>query len=73
MIEIVGAIINNNVVTNSLRDIVIASKEGRIVEPLTRERMKFMSACDLGKNWDNMANGDTLFYQDNEGQFHKAS
>lgn len=30
-------------------------------EPITRARMRFMAACDLGKKWEQWAKAPTLF------------
>ena len=68
MKEIVGAIINYNIVTNSLIEIVKAAKQGSHIKPLDRLHMKFMSGCDLGRNWDDMANGGTLFWINDDGK-----
>jgi hypothetical protein len=61
VIEIVGAKINDRIITNNLPKIVEASKTGMLHEVYDRKQMQFMSACDLGRNWDLMANGPTLF------------
>lgn len=66
--EIVGAMINGSTITNSLSDIIAASKAGKLNQVYDRRQMQFMAACDLGRNWENMANGPTLFYQDEKGK-----
>jgi len=58
--EIVGAKIGT-IITNKRQLIVEAVEKGTITEWLTRQRMQFMAAADLGQNWTNMANGPTLF------------
>lgn len=69
MLEIVGAKINGNIITNVFSEIVAAAKRGADIEPLSRPHMKMMSSFDLGGNWDNMANGETLFLQKEDGSF----
>lgn len=58
--EIVGAKIGGTI-TNSPAHIAAAIESGMRIEWLERKRMKFMAACDLGINWEKMANGPTLF------------
>lgn len=67
MREIVGAKINGSTITNSLPKIVEAAKAGRLGEVYDRSQMQFMSSCDLGRNWDLMAEGPTLFLIDDQG------
>jgi len=66
--EIVGAIINGNAVTNNREAILKAIDNNNTIGWLSREHMKFMSACDLGQNWDNMAKGPTLFKIDEDNR-----
>ncbi len=61
MREIVGANINGGTITNNLASIVAAAKAGRLNDVYDRKQMQFMSDCGLGRNWDLMANGPTLF------------
>lgn len=70
MIEIVGAKINGSIITNSLTKIVEAAKVGMLHEVYDRKQMQFMSSCDLGRNWDLMANGPTLFLIGDDGKPH---
>ena len=65
--EIVGAKIGG-IITNDREMIIDALKSHRRdFMPLTRIHMKFMAACDLGDNWRRMANGPTLWRQDEDG------
>lgn len=68
MREIVGAKINGGTITNSLPMIVEAAKAGRLGEVYDRKQMQFMSSCDLGRNWDLMASGQTLFLIGDDGK-----
>lgn len=68
MREIVGAMINGSTITNSLPKIAEAAKAGRLGEVYDRKQMQFMSCCDLGRNWDLMASGPTLFLIDDDGK-----
>lgn len=68
MREIVGAKINGGTITNSLPKIVEAAKNGRLGEVYDRKQMQFMSSCDLGRNWDFMASGPTLFLIGDDGK-----
>jgi hypothetical protein len=68
MREIVGANINGGTITNRLENIVAAAKAGRLGEVYDRKRVQFMSDCDLGRNWDAMAKGPTLFLIDDAGK-----
>ena len=68
MREIVGAKINGRTITNSLPKIVEAAKNGRLGEVYDRKQMQFMSCCDLGRDWDLMANGPTLFLIGDDGR-----
>ena len=67
MREIVGARIKNTI-TNNLPKIVGAVKAGQLVEVYDRKQMQFMADCDLGRNWDLMANGPTLFLVTDDGK-----
>lgn len=69
MKEIVGAKIGT-MITNNRQVIREAFDAGRVTEFLDRERMQFMAAMDLGRNWELMANGPTLFCLDNNGKPH---
>ncbi len=70
MRDIVGAKINGGTVTNSLPKIVEAAKSGRLDDVYDRKQMQFMSCCDLGRNWELMAIGPTLFLIDDDGNPH---
>jgi len=67
MIEIVGARIGNTI-TNDRAMILEAVERNRITEFLDRDRMKFMAAMDVGRNWELMASGPTLFCVDENGK-----
>lgn len=71
MKEIVGARIGTTI-TNNRRLISEAFEAGRVTEFLERERMQFMAGMDLGRNWELMANGPTLFCLDDNGKPHRA-
>ncbi len=66
MKEIVGARIGN-IITNNRQTIIDAVNLNQKVQFLDRRHMELMSACDLGKNWDEMARSKTLFRIDDEG------
>ena len=67
MKEIVGAKIGTLVTNN--RDVIITALEhGKITELLDRRRMQFMAGMDLGRKWDLMASGPTLFCMDDAGK-----
>ena len=68
MREIVGAKINGGTITNSLPKIVEAAKAWRLDDVFDRKQMQFMSDCDLGRNWDAMAKGPTLFLIGDDGK-----
>lgn len=65
--EIVGAKINGSTITNDLPKIVEAAKVGRLDEIYDRQHMQLMSDLDLGRNWDLMAIGPTLFFIGEDG------
>jgi len=69
MKEIVGAKIGT-MITNNRKTISGAFERGAVTEWLDRERMQFMAGMDLGRNWELMANGPTLFCLDDEGKPH---
>lgn len=69
-IEIVGAQIGTLLTTDPKR-IAYAIEEGKITDWLDRPRMEFMSACDLGKNWDDLAKAPTLFLLDENNKIIK--
>jgi len=67
MKEIVGAMIGSTI-TNDRKTIHDAVASGRTdIQFLDRRHMQFMANCDLGKNWEIMATGPTLFLVDNDG------
>lgn len=65
--EIVGAKIGT-LITNDRRTIAEAVERNAVIEFLDRERMQFMAAMDLGRNWELIASGPTLFCIDADGQ-----
>lgn len=69
MKEIVGARIGT-LITNDRRTIADAVEQNAVTEFLDRKRMRFMAAMDLGRNWELMANGQTLFCIDDDGRPH---
>ena len=69
MRQIVGARIGT-MITNNHGVIREAFEAGRVTEFLDRERMQFMAGMDLGRNWELMASGPTLFCLDDEGKPH---
>lgn len=69
MREVVGAQIGN-LITNNRQLIVDAYNSGDPVKLLFRGEMKFMADMDLGKHWENMASGPTLFRLDKDGAPH---
>lgn len=71
MREIVAAMINGKTITNAPSSIADAIKDDLPVQFLERQHMEFMSACDLGAQWDNLAKGRTLFWMDENGKPYK--
>ena len=69
MKEIVGAKIGT-LITNDRSVIAKASHAGDTFELLDRKRMQLMAGMDLGRNWEMMATGPTLFFIDDDGNFH---
>ena len=69
MKEIVGAKIGTRI-TNSLAAIKQASQDGTLSDLLDRKQMQFMASMDLGRNWEMMATGPTLFLIDDNGKPH---
>ncbi len=69
MREIVGAKIGTRI-TNDISLIAKANHAGETFELLDRKRMQFMAGMDLGRNWEMMSTGPTLFFIDDEGNFH---
>jgi hypothetical protein len=71
--EIVGAQIGTTI-TNDKTKIAEAIEANRTdIQFLDRLQMQLMSSCDLGINWDNMANGPTLFCMDGKGKPYAAT
>lgn len=69
MKQIVGARIGT-MITNNKSVIREAFEARRVTEFLDRDRMRLMASMDLGRNWELMANGPTLFCIDDEGKPH---
>lgn len=69
MKEIVGAKIGT-MITNNRKTIAEAVERCAVTEWLDRKRMRFMAGMDLGRNWELMANGPTLFCLDDDGKPH---
>ena len=67
MKEIVGARIGT-LITNNRETIADAVERNAVTEFLDRQRMQFMAAMDLGRRWEVMANGPTLFCIDDDGK-----
>jgi|APSaa5957512622_1039677.scaffolds.fasta_scaffold13498_9 hypothetical protein len=67
MREIVGAKIGS-IITNIPSKIFDAVEKGRIRKFLSKKEMQFMSNCDLGKKWDDMAKSPVLFVIDDENE-----
>lgn len=67
MREIVGGKISGGTITNNFKLLVEASRSGRLVDVYDRRQMQFMASCDLGRNWELMASGPTLFVIDDGG------
>lgn len=59
--EIVGIITNDNVVTNIPRIIMEHARNNTVKMYLDREAMKLMASFDLGRKWERLASGPTLF------------
>ena len=68
MVEVVGAVINGGTVTNDRAAIYQAVHDGRVNKWLDRRHMQFMAACDLGPNWQKLADSPTLFKLDDNGK-----
>lgn len=69
MRKIVGANINGTI-TNSAKAIVVAVEHNIPIEFLDQQHMKLMSACDLGRNWDKMAESPVLFVINDDGSIN---
>ena len=67
MREIVGAKIGN-IIINKPQTIIDAISAKKLIEYLDRDCMRFMADLDLGKNWELMANGPTLFCLGDDGE-----
>ena len=65
MREIVGAMIGTQI-TNIPKLIFEAVEKGTVKKFVSKREMAFMSSCDLGKNWDDMAKSPVLFVIDDE-------
>ena len=70
MREIVGGKISGGTITNNFKLLIDASRSGRLVDVYDRRQMQFMASCDLGRNWELMASGPTLFVIDDDGNCH---
>lgn len=64
--EIVAIITKDGIITNRRQDIIAAIDANNVCEYLTRSRMQFIAACDLGPNWRALANAPTLFVADTD-------
>jgi hypothetical protein len=67
MNEIVGAKVGT-MITNIRANIIQGIEDKLPIQWLSRAHMRMMSECDLGLNWDKMANGPTLFLLDENGK-----
>ncbi len=59
--EIVAAQIGT-LITTDLRAIITAAKTGEVTQYITKDVAKFMAACDLGTNWQRLANAPTIIW-----------
>ena len=66
MDDIVAARIGSTI-TNSIPVIKDALERNQDIEWLSRRRMAFMAAFDLGPRWQNLANSKTIFQVDDDG------
>lgn len=64
--DIIGVIVNGNLVTNDRAIIQQALESDAYVEFLDRKRCAFMASCDLGRVWTNLSSAPTIFYWDAE-------
>jgi len=69
MKEIVGGRVGT-LITNNFAAIREASRTGTLTDLYDREQMRFMADMDLGRNWELMASGPTLFCLDDDGKPH---
>ena len=67
MKEIVGAMIGT-IITNNPADIIRGLENNTITRLLSKLEMQFMASCDLGRNWEVMANSRVLFCIDDDGK-----
>lgn len=67
MKQIVGVQIGSKI-TNDPKLIVWALENNKVTRFLSRQEMQFMANCDLGKNWEIMANSRVLFCLDDDGK-----
>lgn len=70
MSDIVAARIHRpkDIITNDIKTIISAVELELPVEFLTRERMQFMAALDLGSQWEKLATAPTIF--EGEIEYH---
>lgn len=59
--EIVAAQIGTHITTD-LMAIIAAAKTGNVTRYITKDLAKFMAACDLGINWQRLADAPTIIW-----------
>jgi len=69
MREIVAAKIGIEI-TNNIVDIVSAARNNTLTDIYDRRHMQLMASFDLGRHWNVLANGKTLFLIDDNGTPH---
>lgn len=65
--EIVGALIGTKIYCDIATIRTLLEETDAPWELITRERMQFMAACDMGKRWSDAAQWPTLFLRDRAG------
>lgn len=72
MKEIVGAMIGA-IITNNPADIIRGLENNTLTRFISKKEMQFMASCDLGSNWEALANSRVLFCLDDDGNPFPAS
>ena len=62
--DIVAVLFYSGYLVTNRQEIIKRLEQGQPFELITRGRMMFMSACDLGSIWERLANAPTIFTQD---------
>jgi hypothetical protein len=66
--EIVAVKIGTLITTN-MEDVRRMLRDDSHIRLLSRQEVRFMSACDLGVNWDKLAESRTICIENGDGTF----